>query len=97
MSRYPTEWLAAGACLSKDPDLFFPVATGEAGAKQAAAAQRVCGTCRVWRECLEYALSSGQTHGIWGGTTPEERIQARRRRASRQHRHAREREKVSAA
>lgn len=82
MSRNPTEWLAAGACVSADPDLFFPVATGEAGARQAAAAQRICDRCQVRRQCLEYAMSNGQMHGVWGGTTAEERVRVRRQRAS---------------
>jgi WhiB family redox-sensing transcriptional regulator len=82
MSRNPTEWLAAGACVSADPDLFFPVETGEAGARQAAVAQRICGRCRVRRQCLEYAMNNGQMHGIWGGTTAEERVRVRRQRTS---------------
>ncbi|MBO0821425.1 MAG: WhiB family transcriptional regulator, partial [Nocardiopsaceae bacterium] len=77
MSRNPTEWFAAGACLNADPDLFFPVATGEAGARQAAAAQRICGGCRVRRQCLDYAMSNGQIYGIWGDTTAEERVRVR--------------------
>lgn len=81
MSRYSTDWLAQGACLTADPDLFFPVATGEVGAQQAARAQRICDRCRVRRACLDFAMSSGQMHGIWGGTTPEERIRVRRQRA----------------
>ena len=90
MSRYPTDWFAAGACLNADPDLFFPVATGEVGAAQA---QRICGRCRVRRECLDYAMSSEQVHGIWGGTTAEERARARRKASARR----REREGADAA
>lgn len=81
MTRYAIDWLEAGACLTADPDLFFPVATGPVGASQAARAQRICERCRVRRQCLEFAMTSGQAHGIWGGTTPEERIRVRRQRA----------------
>jgi WhiB family redox-sensing transcriptional regulator len=80
MTSYAPDWLAAGACLSADPELFFPIATGAVGASQAAAAQRICARCEVRRECLEFAMSSGEAHGVWGGTTPEERVRVRRRR-----------------
>ena len=81
MTSYATDWLAAGACLTADPDLFFPIATGAVGASQAAEAQRICARCEVRPECLEFAMSSGEAHGVWGGTTPEERVRVRRRRA----------------
>jgi WhiB family redox-sensing transcriptional regulator len=80
MSEYRTEWRAAGACLSADPDLFFPVATGAAAHKEAARAQRVCAGCQVRQECLDFAMRHGETDGIWGGTTPDERLRARRQR-----------------
>lgn len=81
MARYATDWFEAGACLSEDPDLFYPVATGVIGARQAAEAQRICARCRVRRECLEFAIDIHETHGIWGGTTPEERVRVRRQRS----------------
>jgi WhiB family transcriptional regulator, redox-sensing transcriptional regulator len=80
MSEHGTEWRAAGACLSADPDLFFPVATGIAAGREAARAQRVCAGCQVRQECLDFAMRNGEMHGIWGGTTPEERLHARRQR-----------------
>ena len=80
MSEYGTEWRAEGACLSADPDLFFPLATGVAAAREMAKAQRICAGCRVRQECLDFAMRSGEMHGIWGGTTPEERTRARRQR-----------------
>lgn len=86
MLPYRTDWLEAGACVNADPDLFFPVAAGEAGARQAARAQRICERCQVQRECLEYAMANSQMHGIWGGTTPEDRIRARRQRSDRRRR-----------
>jgi WhiB family transcriptional regulator, redox-sensing transcriptional regulator len=73
MSEYGTEWRAAGACLSADPELFFPIAV-----KEIAKAQQICARCQVRQECLDFAMQTGETHGIWGGTTPEERIRARR-------------------
>ena len=80
MTRYATDWRAAGACLSADPDLFFPVATGTVAAVQVRKAQRICAGCGVRQECFDFAMRSGETHGVWGGTTPEERIRVRRQR-----------------
>jgi WhiB family transcriptional regulator, redox-sensing transcriptional regulator len=81
MTGYATDWRAAGACVSADPDLFFPVATGTVAAAQVRKAQRICAGCRVRQECFDFAMRSGETHGVWGGTTPDERIRARRQRA----------------
>lgn len=74
-----TNWRLAGACLSADPDLFFPISSTGPAAKQIARAKVICGGCAVRRECLEFALTHGQVHGIWGGTTPEDRQRERRR------------------
>lgn len=79
MTDYATEWRAAGACLSADPDLFFPIATGGAAVSQVTQAQRICAGCGVRQQCLEFAMQTGETYGIWGGTTPEERVRVRRR------------------
>jgi WhiB family transcriptional regulator, redox-sensing transcriptional regulator len=79
MTDYATEWRAAGACLSADPDLFFPIAVGGAAVRQVTQAQRICAGCGVRQQCLEFAMQTGETYGIWGGTTPEERIRVRRR------------------
>jgi WhiB family redox-sensing transcriptional regulator len=43
-----------------------------------AEAKAVCAACPVRRECLAFALRTEQVHGIWGGTTPDERAIARR-------------------
>ena len=41
--------------------------------REIAAAKRVCARCRVAPECLDWALRSGQTSGVWGGTCEQER------------------------
>jgi WhiB family redox-sensing transcriptional regulator len=51
---------------------------------QAAKAKAICATCRVRRECLAFALQTGQVHGIWGGTTEHERAAVRREAVSKQ-------------
>jgi len=73
-------WRAAGACLSADPDLFFPISSSGPAERQIARAKTICAGCRVRRECLEFAITHDQVHGIWGGTTPEDRQRDRRRK-----------------
>jgi WhiB family redox-sensing transcriptional regulator len=77
-------WMLRGACRQADPELFFPVATATGPAeRQAKAAKAVCGLCAVRVNCLSYALEA-MPEGIWGGTTLEERLIARRRSLRRQ-------------
>lgn len=79
MTRYGVPgWRAAGACVSTDPDLFFPVSASGTAAVQAERALRICAACRVRQPCLDFAVEHGETDGIWGGTTPEQRTRARR-------------------
>lgn len=66
--------LASGKCRNKvkkphpSPDPWFPdSAEGYQHAKV------FCLGCPVTAECLENALTGGEEHGIWGGTTPTER------------------------
>jgi WhiB family redox-sensing transcriptional regulator len=66
-------WWTAAACRSADPDLFFPISNSGPAREQAAKAKAICAICQVRRECLAYALRTGQVHGVWGGTTERER------------------------
>jgi WhiB family transcriptional regulator, redox-sensing transcriptional regulator len=79
MTDFAIDWRAAGACRSADPDLFFPIATHVAvAASQMRKAQLICAGCGVRQQCLDFAVQNGEMNGVWGGTTPEERIRARR-------------------
>jgi WhiB family transcriptional regulator, redox-sensing transcriptional regulator len=78
-----TNWRSASACLSADPDLFFPISTKGPAEKQIAQAKVICAGCRVRRECLEFAMTHDLTYGIWGGTTVEDRQRERRRKRRR--------------
>ncbi|MFJ5531126.1 WhiB family transcriptional regulator [Streptomyces sp. NPDC093261] len=69
------EWLRYAACEGEDPDLFFPVGTTGPALEETAAAKRICGRCPVIGECLDWALRSGQTAGVWGGTGEKERAE----------------------
>jgi WhiB family transcriptional regulator, redox-sensing transcriptional regulator len=72
-------WRSAAACLSADPELFFPISYSGRALEQVAAAKAICAACPVRRECLAFALQTGQSHGIWGGLTEQERAPRRRR------------------
>ncbi|PWI20356.1 transcriptional regulator [Streptomyces sp. Act143] len=67
------EWMRHAACVGEDPELFFPVGTQGPALREIAAAKRVCARCPVASECLDWALRSGQTSGVWGGTCEQER------------------------
>ena len=72
------DWRAAGACRGEDPDLFFPITAEGPSARQVTMAKAVCSRCTVQRQCLNFAMESRQDHGVWGGTTEDERKLMRR-------------------
>lgn len=73
------EWQDKAACRDTDPALFFPVGTTGAAIDQIASAKRVCHNCMSRDACLEFALTTNQDTGVWGGTSEEERRIIRRR------------------
>lgn len=77
-SGHATEWRSRGACLTADPELFFPISSVGPAQRQISQAKAVCAQCQVQRECLSFALETGQVHGIWGGMSAEERQLLRR-------------------
>jgi WhiB family redox-sensing transcriptional regulator len=90
MTEYAAaDWREAGACLTADPDLFFPVAVGDGDAarQQVSRALRICADCTVKQQCLEFAMRTREPVGIWGGTTPEERARVLRARSRRSRGH----------
>jgi WhiB family redox-sensing transcriptional regulator len=68
-------WSELAVCRSVDPELFFPLKGDNATTKRA---KRVCASCPVASECLEYGID--MAYGIYGGTTGLERRQIRNRR-----------------
>ena len=77
-------WRDQSACRDTDPTLFFPVGTTGAALDQIASAKAVCDTCEAKQPCLEFALSTNQDSGVWGGTSEEERRKLRRAWVARQ-------------
>ena len=69
----PEPWTVHGACRGVDTDLFFPTRGNDASQAKA-----VCATCPVVDECLDYALRTHQTVGVWGGCSERERRVMRR-------------------
>jgi WhiB family redox-sensing transcriptional regulator len=67
------DWRSRAACRSADPDLFFPISSSGPALDQVAKAKSICAGCQVRQECLGYALATHQIHGVWGGTSEEER------------------------
>ena len=72
------DWRSVAACQDTDPDLFFPVGTTGPAIEQIDNAKAVCATCEVKQPCLEFALTTNQDSGVWGGTSEEERRKIRR-------------------
>ncbi len=68
--------------MSADPDVFFPISSTGPALDQVSQAKAICTDCRVRQPCLDFALATGQIHGVWGGTTEEERLRLRRHRAT---------------
>ena len=76
-------WRRNAICRDTDPELFFPIGTTGQALLQIERAKLVCDECPVKVECLDYALTTNQDTGIWGGTSEDERRQIRRDIAAR--------------
>jgi WhiB family redox-sensing transcriptional regulator len=68
------DWRYRAACRGANLEQFFP-GRGES----AEPARQVCARCPVREVCLDYALSHGITHGIWGGLAERDRRALRSR------------------
>ncbi|KOV93113.1 transcription factor WhiB [Streptomyces sp. NRRL B-1140] len=77
-------WRDHAACRHEDPELFFPIGTSGPALLQTEQAKAVCRRrCPVQDECLQWALDTGQSIGVWGGTSENERRALKRRAAAR--------------
>ena len=74
------DWVHRARCSNEDPELFFPIGTAGPAATQIAMAKSICMQCEVRMECLEWAMTTGQDAGVWGGLSEEERRALRRAR-----------------
>jgi len=57
------------------PKFWFPEDFPEPDTREAATilAKKLCTLCPIQKQCFEYALKNDERHGIWGGTSPDER------------------------
>jgi WhiB family redox-sensing transcriptional regulator len=69
-------WQERALCAQTDPEAFFPEKGGSTRE-----AKRVCLSCDVRSQCLEYALAHDERFGIWGGLSERERRRLKRRPA----------------
>lgn len=79
-----TDWRQRANCKEiADPDVFFPIGTTGPALDQIEQAKAICRQCAVKVDCLEWALSTHQESGVWGGLSEEERksVAGSRRRA----------------
>ena len=69
-----TGWQERALCAQTDPEAFFPEKGGSTRE-----AKKVCVSCEVRVECLDYALENDERFGIWGGLSERERRKLKRR------------------
>ena len=74
--NFELSWQERSLCAQTDPEAFFPEKGGSTRE-----AKRVCLSCDVRQECLEYALAHVERFGIWGGLSERERRRLKRRPA----------------
>ena len=70
------DWQERAACRGPQARSFFPPSASERKDEKATReirAKQICMTCPVRRDCLNYALSIREPHGIWGGLNEIER------------------------
>ncbi|MBX3094082.1 MAG: WhiB family transcriptional regulator [Cryobacterium sp.] len=67
-------WQTDALCAQTDPEAFFPEKGGSTRD-----AKRICASCEVKTQCLEYALQNDERFGIWGGLSERERRKLRKR------------------
>jgi WhiB family transcriptional regulator, redox-sensing transcriptional regulator len=71
------DWRLRAACRGVDSELFFPEGSRGPALESAASAKQICAACPVRARCLDWALTHGAHHGVWGGRTEDERRSTR--------------------
>jgi WhiB family redox-sensing transcriptional regulator len=67
-------WQSDSLCAQTDPEAFFPEKGGSTRD-----AKKICASCEVRTQCLQYALANDERFGIWGGLSERERRKLRKR------------------
>ncbi len=69
-------WHGYGSCKGLDADWWFPPDGRSSDAHDmTAAAKKICMSCGVRKDCLEWAISLPEECGVWGGMTARERLE----------------------
>lgn len=69
-------WRERAACRGPQSAMFFPPARSERKQEKLDRERRakaICDGCGVQSDCLAYALTIREPHGIWGGLNEAER------------------------
>ena len=66
-------WMQHGLCRGKPTEWWFPSPDSHSP-HQWDKARQICQDCPVREDCLQYALSTHSRYGMWGGSTPAERV-----------------------
>lgn len=70
-------WMAEANCRFSDPEMFF-AENGKFNNPNTKVAIRICRDCPVIRDCLNWAINTGDSFGILGGMTPQQRTRYHR-------------------
>ncbi len=69
------EWQYEGSCNNYDPEIFYLPYNIRMSQKREyiSRAKAICAECPVAEQCREFALTTEQEFGIWGGLSEDER------------------------
>lgn len=73
LKHFDPDWMDYAACKGQDPSVFFFEDTSPNHE-----ARRLCITCPVRLDCLEYATEHEKDWGVWAGVTARVRLTLRR-------------------
>ena len=76
MSVTTHEWATMAACRGSQREAFYPpnaIERREQRLEREAVAKRICAGCAVSSQCLDLAIATHESHGIWGGCNEDER------------------------
>lgn len=77
LSASPLGWRELALCAQTDPEAFYPEKGGSTRE-----AKKICESCEVRAECLDFALANDERFGIWGGFSERERRRLKQRRTA---------------
>lgn len=76
----PDRW--PGTPCREYPDRFMDAAKRVPPREAVEEARLLCAGCPVRTACLDHAVTNGETEGVWGGLTPDERVDYARNRTT---------------